>query len=321
MVRSCVLVGLGQIGMDYDFDLASDSSIYSHARAITMHPEFRLIGAVDVSSKQRSRFEQRYDLPAFDQLEVALDIFQPDIVVIATPSQSHAKILAKVIDLCRPQLVLCEKPLACDLNEARAMVASCKLNGISLMVNYIRRSDPGVNEVKRRIDTAEISPLLKVNAWYSKGIWNNGSHCLNLLEFWLGDITAVTVIDSGRLWNNHDPEPDVAIHFDRGRVICRAAWEEAYSYFCVEVLSHSGRLRYDDGGECIEWQGLRKDPNFPGYSVLSTQKETILTGMNIYQWHVYDQICRYLNGAAANLCTGTQALRTIEAIDLINRQR
>lgn len=321
MAESCVIIGLGQIGMGYDFDLTCESAIYTHARAISLHPGFRLMGAVDVSPKQRARFMRRYEVPAFDQVEDALLKLQPDVVVIATSSESHADILAKVINTCRPKLVLCEKPLAYELDKAREMVEMCEKADIQLFVNYIRRTDPGVVEVKRRIDTGEITTPVKVNAWYSKGILNNGSHFLNLLELWLGDIENSTIINPGRLWNNYDPEPDVEVQFDRGTVVFRSAWEESFSHYSIELLSRSGRLRYDKGGEAIEWRRVYADPNFEGYSTLAEQTETIANGMGIYQWHVYQQIYQHVGGAATTLCTGRQALKTLEAIDMIIKQR
>jgi predicted dehydrogenase len=321
MAESCVIIGLGQIGMGYDFDFTDESAIYTHARAIIVHPAFRLVGAADVSLAQRARFEQRYGEPAFDQIENALQALQPDVVVIATSSEVHGSILAKVLNTCHPKLVLCEKPLACELDEARDMVEMCENANIDLFVNYMRRADPGVIEIKRRIDNDEIVTPFKINAWYSKGIFNNGSHFLNLLEFWLGDVTGVTLINPGRLWDNDDPEPDFELRFELGTVVFRAAWEEAFSYYCIEFLCPSGRLRYDKGGEIIEWQSVRSDPNFEGYRILEEQREVIANGMGIYQWHVYDQICKHLTGEATTLCTGRQALKTLEAIDLIIRQR
>lgn len=321
MVESCVVIGLGQIGMGYDIDLTEARSVYTHTRAISVHSAFLLVGGVDISPAQRARFERRYGLPSYDQIEVALRQLQPDVVVIATPSASHAAILAKVIKVCQPKLVLCEKPLACELDVARGMVEMCEKFGIELFVNYIRRTDPSAIEIKRRLDRGEISTPLKLNAWYSKGIWNNGSHFLNLLELWLGDVNAATLINPGRLWNNRDPEPDFEVQFARGSAIFRAAWEESFSHYGIELLSPSGRLRYDKGGGAVEWQGVCEDSNFKGYRTLNAEREIISNGMSIYQWHVYEQICNHLNGLATTLCTGRQALKTLEAIDLIIKQR
>jgi len=321
MAESCVIIGLGQIGMGYDFDVTDESEIYTHTRAISSHPEFSLIGAVDVSPAQRARFEHRYNAPAFEHVEAALKDIQPDIVVIATPTSVHSLVLNKVVRNCEPKLILCEKPLLNDLVEAQAMVEICDEMNIALFVNYIYRTDSGVAEIKRRIDCGEISTPVKVNAWYSKGIQNNGSHFLNLLELWLGEISGASIINPGRLWDNHDPEPDVKIQFELGTVIFRAAWEECFSHYCIELLSRSGRLRYDKLGEAIVWQSVYADPNFDGYKILAEPGETIANGMNVYQWHVYDQICQYLAGAATSLCTGREALRTLEVIDLIIKQR
>jgi predicted dehydrogenase len=321
MSESCVIIGLGQIGMGYDLDLPPDVAIYTHARAIVAHPAFQLVGGVDASPEQRASFEQHYAVPVFDSVESALRQLQPDVVVIATSSASHAAILEEVVKTCRPKLIVCEKPLAYQLEEARAMVRLCEDAEISLFVNYIRRTDPGAIEIKRRIDSGEISAPVKGNVWYSKGILNNGSHFLNLLEFWLGDVKSTTVIDSGRLWDDHDPEPDVEIRFERGVVVFRAAWEEAFSYYGVELLSHSGRLRYERGGELIEWNAVYSDPRFKGYKILGGEREEIANGMGIYQWHVYDQIRNHLAGKATTLCTGLQALKTLEAIESIIQQR
>ena len=320
MAESCVIIGLGQIGMGYDLDVTDESVIYTHARAVNVHPAFRLVGAVDISLVQRVRFERRYGAPTFDNVESALQALQPDVVVIATSSESHGSILIKVLDTCHPKLVLCEKPLSYKLDEACDMVEMCKKADIDLFVNYMRRADPAVNEIKRRIDNDEIAKPFKINAWYSKGIFNNGSHFLNLLEFWLGDMPSATLINPGRLWDNHDPEPDVKLQFEKGTVVFRSAWEEAFSHCCIELLSQTGCLRYEKGGEAIEWRGVRPDPNFADYQILEEQGETIANGMGIYQWHVYDQISKHLAGKATTLCTGSQALTTLEAIDLIIRE-
>jgi hypothetical protein len=54
---------------------------------------------------------------------------------------------------------------------------------------------------------------------------------------------------------------------------------------------------------------------------LSDNKEIISNEIDIYQWNVYDQINNRLLGFEGNLCTGRQALNTLNAIDLIIEQR
>lgn len=321
MTKSCVVVGLGQIGMNYDYDHIDRSSVFTHVNAIDKHPKFRLVGAVDLSCKQRNRFEKRYNLPTFDDPEFAVRELQPDVVVIATPTEFHKSTLIKVIKASRPKIILCEKPLAYELDVAKSMVEMCKKAGIELFVNYMRRVDDGVLEIKKRIDNGEIKTPIKANVWYSKGIFNNGSHFLNLLDLWLGNIKSTSIINQGRLLNNFDPEPDFKVEFNYGTAIFCAAWEESFSHYSIELLSRSGRLLYDEGGNYIQWQATSDDPNFSGYKILDKNKEIINNSMDIYQWQVYDHIHKYLTDKKTTLCTGLQALKTLKGIDLIIKQR
>jgi len=308
--------------MGYDLGLDSADAIYSHARAFSVHPAFTLLGAVDPSPEQRALFEGHYHgHPAYTGTENALVAGSPDVVVIASPTDKHSAILNTVLSHSNPRAILCEKPLAYGVTEARNMVEACEAKGVSLFVNYMRRADPGAIEVRKRIENASISPPIKGVAWYSKGFLHNGSHFLNLLEYWLGAFVRATVIEPGRLWESHDPEPDVLVEFEHGKVSFLAAWEEYFSHYTIELLSPSGRLRYDQGGEHITWQATHCDPNFSGYQTLSTEPELIANGMDRYQWHVADQLANALAGKPQNLCTGRQALATLEAIHQIIRQR
>lgn len=314
MPEKCLIIGLGQIGMGYDLILDSGTTVYSHARAFSLHPAFELVGAVDPSATQRVFFENNYGLPAYADTESALKAEIPGVVVIASPTVIHSEVLRTVLSFSKPKAILCEKPLAYNVVEASNMVVACESAGVKLFVNYMRRSDSGAIEVKKRIESGKILAPIKGVVWYSKGFLHNGSHFFNLLEFWLGAFVKARVLDSGRLWDNQDPEPDVQIEFECGTVVFQAAWEEAFSHYTIELLSPSGRLRYEQGGEFIAWQSTHSDPNFSGYKILRTAPEMIANGMNRYQWHVTDQLASALANKPHSLCTGWQALATLEAM-------
>ncbi len=317
MTVSALVIGLGQIGMGYDLHLDPTAHIYSHARAFSQHPKFHLVGGVDPDGQQRQTFTQTYGRPAYGDVDTALKQHQPDLVIIAVPTRYHGQTLQRVIERSHPKIILCEKPLSYDLQEARGMVQASATRGIRLCVNYMRRSDPGVVEIRRRIVAGEFGAPIKGVAWYSKGFLHNGSHFFNLLEDWLGPMQSSVVLNRGRLWDDTDPEPDVQVTFDRGTIMFLAAWEEAFSHYTVELLSPRGRLRYEQGGELIQWQSACPDPHFQGYTVLSAKPETISSGMGRYQWHVAEQLARALDGQDAQLCSGADALQTLESMKQI----
>ncbi len=185
----------------------------------------------------------------------------------------------------------------------------------------MRRADPGVIEIKERIRSGQILEPIKGVVWYSKGFLHNGSHFFNLLEFWLGPFIRGKIIDAGRLLNDQDSEPDLQIEFKHGKVLFIAAWEEDFSHYTIELLSPSGRLRYEQEGESIFWQSTQDHPTIEGYKVLKIDSEVISNDMNRYQWNIVNQLASALLGKHHNLSTGTQSLETLQAMhQLINKR-
>ncbi|MFA5824703.1 MAG: Gfo/Idh/MocA family oxidoreductase [Gallionellaceae bacterium] len=317
MPEKVLIIGLGQIGMGYDLALDPDEAIYSHARAFSAHPAFELSCAVDPNESQRDQFIQHYSQPAYADLESALNEKAASVVVIASPTVNHSKTLATVLANSNPKVILCEKPLAYDLNEARRMVEACEKSGVKLFVNYIRRTDPGAIEVKHLIDRGEIVGPIKGVVWYSKGFLHNGSHFFNLLEFWLGAFVKAKMLDAGRVLGERDYEPDVQVEFERGKVVFLAAREEAYSHYTIELVSPAGRLRYEKGGELIVWQSTQSDEKISSYNVLRDVPDIIPNDMNRYAWNVADHLAEAIAGKPHSLCTGRQALHTLEAMHQI----
>ena len=314
-----LVVGLGQIGMGYDLNHDPDQVVTTHARAFQIHPEFNLVGGVDSDSNRISLFESEYCCPGYSDLKKALKDLKPDIIVIATPTTTHLQNISIIVSESNPKAIICEKPLAYDINDATKIAESCESAGIKLFVNYMRRSDSGVIEVKRRIDNMLISQPIKGVCWYSKGLLNNGSHFLNLLQFWLGDIVNFELINKGRLWNDIDPEPDFRIIFEHGTIIFLAAYEEYYSHYAIEIMCASGRLQYSHSGSQILWQSVINDPCFEGYEILNPVFETISSDLDRIQIQVLNNLVNSLNQKESSICTARDALVTSEIIDKIGK--
>jgi predicted dehydrogenase len=314
LIYTVLIIGLGQIGAGYDIQHDTHNFALTHARAFYRHDGFRLIGGVDLELAKRNRFESAYGLPAFDDVCHSVSLLKPDIVVISTPTSEHAKTVQKVLAVGKPLAILCEKPLSYHYEEANQIVSTVAEHGCQLFVNYMRISNTGVLEVKRRIREDLIKGPFKGVVWYSKGLFNNGSHFLNLLEFWLGNVVETHVLTSGRNWDGHDPEPDLAIDFKNGKVYFLAALEEDFSHYTIELVAKNGRLRYEAGGEKIEWQGIVTDPAFQGYTVLDPTAEEIATNFNQVQLQVVDELYMALQEKSQKICTGEDALQTLKVL-------
>ena len=181
MTYKCIIIGLGQIGMGYDLEHEKDK-VYTHAKAFSESPDFDLIGGVDLSKTKRDLFSQKYKVNTYLDIESAIKVKRADLIIIASPTEKHYSILKQILNCSLPKAVLCEKPLAFDIHDAEEMVNLCKKYGVKLFVNYMRRSDPGVIEIKKRIKSRKILTPIKGVVWYSKGFIHNGSHFFNLLD-------------------------------------------------------------------------------------------------------------------------------------------
>jgi predicted dehydrogenase len=304
--------------MGYDLGAEPSARIATLARAFFEHPAYELVGGVDTDSARREVFHKRYACPSFSDIDVAMGETNPDVVAIAVPTKAHHEVFSEIVRLGKPTAILCEKPLSFELAEAKYMVDHAANAKISLFTNYMRRCDRAVIEVRRRIENKEIYGPIRGVCWYSKGIFNNGSHFLNLFQYWLGGVVDFQVVRAGRLWAGYDPEPDVRIMFEAGEVYFLATREENFSHNTVELVASNGRLRYERG--VMQWQSSVADRDNADYTVLNPIVETIESDSPRLQWSVVDQISRHLAGEDASICTGSQGLSTIHILTQITKK-
>lgn len=294
--------------MGYDLNSHNEDLIQSHAKAIDLHPDFDLLGAVDISPKLREIFKLMYKKPSYTDLATALKDLSPELVVIAVPTKFHFSIIKEVIRISKPVAILCEKPLSYDVREAQLITKLCEENEIMLIVNYIRLSDPGAIEVKRALSSGKIKMPVKGVCYYSKGFLHNGSHFFNLLEFWLGDLKSFKVLNKGKKLGINDSEPDIFVSFKNGDITFLSTWDDAFCEHSIELMSPSGKLSYQNGGSLISWTDAAK----------GGATEIIPNEIYKYQWNVLNNLSKMLSGSKDFfLCDGYQALDTLTVMNNI----
>src|SRR5262245_59869833 len=115
MTFAAAIVGLGQIGIGYDARLEAGRYVYTHARALWQHRDFRIVAAVDPAAGSRAAMSSLYGVVANDRLASVSLEESPDVVVIATDTRSHHTAVEAVLSRWSPRAILCEKPLGYDL--------------------------------------------------------------------------------------------------------------------------------------------------------------------------------------------------------------
>lgn len=125
-----------------------------------------------------------------------------DVVHICTPNATHADFARAALAAGRH--VICEKPLATDVGEARELAALAAETGLVAAVPFVYRYHPMVREARARISQGEAGEVLTVDASYlqdwmllpsdddwradaaggpSRAFADIGSHLFDLVEF------------------------------------------------------------------------------------------------------------------------------------------
>jgi predicted dehydrogenase len=234
-----------------------------------MLPGLRRAGGAEVAaicSGRRERAEaaaRAHGIPlAFDDYREMLAHAQLDLVCVATPVATHAPItLAAIAAGCH---VLCEKPTAINAAEAAAMLRAAEAAGVVHMVDHELRFNPTRARVAeliaagyvgnvtyasvRNVSAMRADPARAWDWWSDRAsgggaLGANGSHQVDLLRWWLGEIVEV----SGQLATYVGRRPDPAsgelrevTSDDQFSFVARLASGAAAHVFVSYVAHHGG---------------------------------------------------------------------------------
>jgi len=85
-----------------------------------------------------------------------------DAVIIATPPQWHALPFIAAVE--KGLDVYCEKPLAYDVREARAMVNAAEKAGVTVQVGFQRRQSPAIQQARDYLRQGNLGRIVQVDA-------------------------------------------------------------------------------------------------------------------------------------------------------------
>ncbi len=191
MTLRTVLVGCGGISSAW-------------LKAIQTMPNIEMVGFVDINldaaSWRATEFGWSNALVGND-LVAALDALHPDAVFNCTIPEAHAP--TTILALERGCHVLCEKPLADSMENARLMIGAAEQAGKTLAVIQNRRYDPNIRRLCQFLQSGAIGRITTVHCDFFIGAHFGGfrdrmKHVL-LLDM------AIHTFDAARLITAADP--------------------------------------------------------------------------------------------------------------------
>jgi predicted dehydrogenase len=127
--------------------------------------DVKIVACCDVSEERRAAFAKKWEVPAvYADYREMLERETLDGVTNVTPDAMHADISIAVLDKKIP--VLCEKPLASNLADARRMLAAARRAGVINMVNFSYRNSSALQAAAAFVRGGGIGQLRHVESSY-----------------------------------------------------------------------------------------------------------------------------------------------------------
>ena len=150
------IIGIGVIGVG--------RAGLIHARNFASRvPMARLAAVADPNEEALTKASQEFTGVATYAAAAQL-IADPtvDAIVVALPTVFHEDVVVSAATSCKH--VLCEKPMAMDVEECERMMAAVEASGIKLQLGFMRRYDPSFMAAKEAIGRGEIGDVVCVRS-------------------------------------------------------------------------------------------------------------------------------------------------------------
>ena len=278
-----------------------------HIPELAAHPDAELAGYYNPTRSRAEEMAARYGGKVYDSIDVMLADPAVDAVVVSLANVAHAEVTVKALRAGKD--VLCEKPMATDMQECEAMMAAARESGRLLLIAQNQRLTEAHRQARRMIAEGTIGKVLTFRTTFGhsgpenwsirpgKDTWffskekaamgamaDLGIHKTDLIQYLLGQrITGVSAVLSTLDKTGPDDKPipveDNAVCLFRMEDGSVGTMTASWTYYGAEdnstiIYGTEGILRiYDQPGCPLRW--IRKDGTCTDLDV-----ETIQTNDN-----------------------------------------
>lgn len=128
-----------------------------HAANVAAHAKARLICTVNPNIASASKIAERYGGKAMKSAAEAISEAAVDVVIIATPTDTHLDYVRLAAEAGKP--ILCEKPLELDQQRLQQCIATLDANPVPCMLGFNRRFDPSVKALRDAVVSGDVGDL------------------------------------------------------------------------------------------------------------------------------------------------------------------
>lgn len=242
------LVGCGEIGS-------------MRAAAIAKSARLRLRAVCDIDRERAEALSKRFGGAVYRDAEGAVRAPEVDLVIISTSNNLHAPLAIAAMNAGKH--VLCEKPLARNLEEATAMLEAAVRNGVQLKTGFNHRYYPCVSKSAELVREGAVGRPILLRAsighpggpdffkrWFADPriagggtLIDNGVHMLDITRWILGEVDEVMgMSSSARVSAGLDDNCFALLRAGRAIASISSSWNKWDGYFEIEITGDEGYI-------------------------------------------------------------------------------
>lgn len=315
------LIGCGAIGSRLDEDRAEGPSL-THASTLLRSSDARLAAVCDVEPTRLAECVRRRGIEAgFTDYRDMLARIELEGIVLATPPSERLEIIRAALDR-DIQLIWCEKPVATSIREAREIERLLVGTDVVFAVNYFRRWSPMMDFLVDLVVEARLGAVQSAVIRYMKGVANNGSHLIDVINALFGlprSVRAIHRVSDGR--DDDDPTLDgVLVYEQDGRDFMVYLLGSDYRFAStleLDFFFEAGRIRVLQSGRAVETYGIGRDLDFPGYQSLVLERRLKDMLALTFERTLAQILSVYRGDEAAPKCTLADGISALVVVDAL----
>lgn len=145
---------------------------YSYAEVIRQFGDVKLVGIYDENNIRGKSVARKYETTYYSNLESLLRKEDLDAVIICSENIKHKQHVIAAAQAHKH--ILCEKPIATTIDDAREMISTCKQHNVILQIAFPVRFSPPISRMKHLIEQGELGRILAMrgtNHGQNPGEW------------------------------------------------------------------------------------------------------------------------------------------------------
>ncbi|MFW5714668.1 MAG: Gfo/Idh/MocA family protein, partial [Brevefilum sp.] len=141
---------------------AGSISRYRHLPETALHPDAEVGAICDVVESRAEEIAREYRCKAYTDYRQLIQDPDLDAVIVAATNTTHAEMTIAALESGKH--VMCEKPMATSLEDARAMIEAAEKSGKQLMIAHNQRLEPANQKAKEILQSGKLGRVLTFNS-------------------------------------------------------------------------------------------------------------------------------------------------------------